>query len=63
MTKERIDARQIKDEYGISPFRLRELRREGKLAYRKMGHRTITYERDDIEKFVLGCSHPGEWEK
>ena len=60
---ERIDAKQIKDEYGISPFRLRELRREGKIPYRKMWHRTITYNREDIEAFVISCDHPIEWEE
>ena len=51
----RIGSTAAAQHLGITPRELKEIRRRRKIAFYRIGHRTVTYAVADLDAFLAGC--------
>jgi hypothetical protein len=55
---DRLNADEARQSLGCSPRKLKELRRRRLIKFYRLGHKTISYDRPSLERYLKSCEVP-----
>jgi excisionase family DNA binding protein len=55
ITRKRINSKDAAEYLGVTPRELKEIRRQRRIAFYRIGHRTMSFAVADLDAFLLKC--------